>query len=40
MEIFLTAYDDFYVAAKTEVEEQVQGTEEFVETISNYLSIH
>jgi uncharacterized protein (UPF0332 family) len=33
-------YDDFYVAAKTEVEEQVQGTEEFVETISNYLSNH
>ena len=31
-------YDDFYVASKTEVEEQVQGAEAFVETISQYLS--
>lgn len=31
-------YDDFYVASKTEVEEQVQDAEEFVETISKYLS--
>ena len=31
-------YDDFYVASKTEVEEQVQDAEEFIETISKYLS--